>query len=217
MGDPDRTISSDSCHIFMREVSLQYPWSASISSLGHIVWRAVGFVPTSTVAVVSLAKPFWHLVPHVGPTDMNTCCSMQPLVQLEKAGRRNIMFEHEVESASSVGSITTGWWGTISTSQGPSTGTSVNSVPGAQHLTGESCCCRAQVQCFSAALCPYHKPNDAAVASQAKNDQPCACNFGIGGGAPLRFCLLFLFLPGAGRLPIPGQRLVGTVSWKVTS
>lgn len=37
MGDPDRTISSDSCHIFLREVSLQYPWSVSISSLGHTV------------------------------------------------------------------------------------------------------------------------------------------------------------------------------------
>lgn len=56
----------------------------------------------------------------------------------------------------------------------------------------------------------YHKPSNAAVASQARNDRPCASNFGIGGGAPLCFGFLFLFLPGAGRSPIPGQRLVDT-------
>lgn len=40
---------------------------------------------------------------------------------------------------------------------------------------------------------------------------------GIGGGAPLCFVLLLIFfLPKAGRSPIPGQRLVGTVFWKVT-
>lgn len=89
-------------------------------------------------------------------------------------------------------------------------------MPGAQHLAGESCHLRAQVRHFSAVQSTYHKPNDAAVASQARNDRPCAYNFGIGGGAPLCFVLLFLFLHGAGRSPIPGQRLVGTVFWKVT-
>jgi len=41
----------------------------------------------------------------VNPTNMHTCCSMWQLVRLEKAGRRNIMFKHEVQSASSVRSI----------------------------------------------------------------------------------------------------------------
>lgn len=45
---------------------------------------------------------------------------------------------------------------------------------------------------------------------------PVLVTLGIGGGAPLCLVLLLVFLPKAGRLPISGQRLVGTVFWKVT-
>lgn len=69
-----------------------------------------------------------------------------------------------------------------------------------KHPAGESCRLQAQVQRFLAALGTYHKPDDIEVAAQARNDRPCAYNFGIGGAAVLCFVLLFLFcLEQAGR------------------
>lgn len=137
------------------------------------------------------------------------CCR-----QLKWLGK-NIMFKHEVESTSSVWSIKTGWPGVMSSSQGLLTSTRLTPC-----LACSAWLVRpapwVQVWCFSAALGMYHQPNNAAVASQARNDWPCACSFGISGEAPLCFVLLLLFLPGAGRSSIPGQRLVGTIFWKVT-